>query len=189
MFYKIKAEDFIRVKPSDFEMDVEEAVKKNIISKFAGYISEELGVVIDVDEIIEIKDGVIIPGDASNYYKTIFSLITFSPEMHEVLNGSIKDIEDFGAFIDVGPLDGMVHISQVMDDFVSFSKEKVISGKKSNRTLKVGDECRGRITAISFKDITNPKLGLTMRQKYLGKHQWIIEDKQKKKEKAKDAKK
>ena len=70
----------------------------------------------------------------------------------------------------------MVHISQSMDDFVSFSKEKVLSGKKSNRAIKVGDKCRARIIAVSYKDANNPKIGLTMRQEGLGKLEWLQED-------------
>ena len=70
----------------------------------------------------------------------------------------------------------MIHVSQTMDDFVSFSKDKVLSGKESKKTLKIGDKCRARIIAVSFKDINNPKLGLTMRQPFLGRLDWIGDD-------------
>ena len=70
----------------------------------------------------------------------------------------------------------MIHISQTMDDFVSFAKDKVLSGKESNRSLKVNDVCIARVIAVSFKDVTNPKLGLTMRQQGLGKLEWIEDD-------------
>jgi len=93
--------------------------------------------------------------------------------------GKIKDIVDFGAFITLGPIDGMIHVSQTMDDFVSFSKEKTLAGKESKRTLKVNDVCRARIVAVSFKDPGNPKLGLTMRQQGLGRLDWIEEDENK----------
>jgi DNA-directed RNA polymerase subunit E' len=99
--------------------------------------------------------------------------------MQEVVLGKIRDIADFGAFMNLGPIEGMIHVSQAMDDFVTLSKEKVLTGKDSKRALKVGDKCRARIIAISFKDVTNPKLGLTMRQEYLGKLEWIDEDKNK----------
>jgi DNA-directed RNA polymerase subunit E' len=62
-----------------------------------------------------------------------------------------------------------------MDDFVSFSKDKVLSGKESKRTIRVGDLCRAKIVAVSFKDITNPKIGLTMRQYGLGKPDWYVD--------------
>jgi len=70
-----------------------------------------------------------------------------------------------------------------MDDFVSFSKEKVLTGKESKRGLKVGDKCRARIIAVSFKDLQNPKIGLTMRQTGLGKLEWLEEDEAKEEEK------
>ena len=93
--------------------------------------------------------------------------------------GRIRDIVDFGAFITLGPMDGMIHISQTMDDFVSFSKEKTLAGKESKKTLKINDVCRARIIAVSFKDPLNPKLGLTMRQKGLGRLDWIEEEEEK----------
>jgi len=46
----------------------------------------------------------------------------------------------------------MIHVSQTMDDFVSFSKEKTLAGKESKKTLKINDICRARIIAVSFKD-------------------------------------
>ena len=67
----------------------------------------------------------------------------------------------------------MIHISQTMDDFVTFAKDKTLSGRDSKRTLRVGDMCRARVIAVSFKDVTNPKIGLTMRQPGLGKLEWI----------------
>jgi DNA-directed RNA polymerase subunit E' len=83
----------------------------------------------------------------------------------------------------------MIHISQTMDDFVSFSKEKVLSGKETKKTLKVGDSCRARIIAVSFKDVANPKLGLTMRQPGLGRLDWIKEETAEKTEEVKEEKK
>ena len=96
--------------------------------------------------------------------------------MQEIVVGKIKDIAEFGAFVNIGPIDGMIHISQTMDDFVSFSKDKALAGKETKRVLKVGDVCRARMIAVSFRDVLNPKLGLTMRQQGLGRLDWIKED-------------
>ncbi len=189
MFYKTTVKDHIRVPPAFFNDDLKTSILKVVKEKYEGYISQEIGVVIDVSKIDEIGEGIIIPGDGASYYNSTFDLLTFKPEMHEVLNGSIKDIADFGAFVNLGPIDGMIHVSQTMDDFVTFSKEKVLNGRDSKRSLKVGDLCRARVVAVSFKDITNPKLGLTMRQPGLGKLDWIEEEKNKKSAPAKEAKK
>lgn len=195
MFYKTQLRDHIRVEPKLFDLDVNEAVTKSVKQKYNGYIDPDIGIVIDVSDVTSVKDGVIIPGDGASYYETEFEVITFKPEMQEVMPGKIKDIADFGAFMTLGPIEGMIHISQTMDDFVSFAKDKVLSGKDSKKSLKVGDTCRARIIAVSFKDINNPKIGLTMRQSGLGKLDWLAEEppaaeaKEEKKEGKKEEKK
>ena len=191
MYYKIELKDRVRVPPNLFNLDAKDAVVKSIKKKYDGYISKDLGVVIDVSSIKGIGEGVIIPGDGSSYYETTFEILTFKPELQEVVLGRIRDIVDFGAFVTLGPIDGMIHISQAMDDYVSFSKEKTLSGKESKKSLKINDICRARIIAVSFKDPSNPKLGLTMRQQGLGRLDWIEEEEQKpeKKEEKKVGKK
>jgi DNA-directed RNA polymerase subunit E' len=77
--------------------------------------------------------------------------------------------------MDMGMLRGMIHISQTMEDYVSFSKSNTLLGKSSKRSLKQGDSCIARIVAISHKG-EEPKIGLTMRQPGLGKIEWIKED-------------
>ncbi|MFC1690902.1 DNA-directed RNA polymerase [Nanoarchaeota archaeon] len=180
MFYKTNVKDFIRVPPKLFHKPLKDAVFARVKKKYDGFISKNVGVVIDVADINDVGEGIIIPGDGAAYYETEFELLTFKPELQEVCLGKIKDIADFGAFINIGPVEGMVHVSQTMDDFVSFSKEKTLTGKDSKRILKVGDVCVARIIAASFKDVTNPKLGLTMRQQGLGKLEWLEEDSTKK---------
>ncbi len=180
MFYKTKIVDHIRVPPEMFEDKTETSVISQIKKKYDSYISKELGIVIDVSTVEEIEDGIIIPGDGAPYYKTTFTLLTFKPELQEVLYAKVKDVADFGAFMNIGPIEGMIHISQTMDDFVSFSKEGTLLGKESKRSLRANDKCKARMIAISYKDATNPKFGLTMRQELLGKIDWIEEDKAKK---------
>ena len=189
MFYKIKIKDHIRVPPNLFNESTETAVIHRIKKKYEGHISKELGIVIDVAQVDEVGEGVIIPGDGSSYYDTTFELITFRPEMQEIVYGIVRDIADFGAFRTIGPLDGMIHISQTMDDFVSFSKDKVLMGTESKRTLKVNDLCRARIIAVSYKELNNPKIGLTMRQPFLGKLEWADEEPLKREVKPDDKKK
>ncbi len=176
MFYCVQVEDHVRVPPAMFNLPREEAIIQMIEKQFEGYISKDLGVVISVSKLVDVQEGVLIPGDGAAFYKCNFELLTLKPELQEVVLGKVRDIADFGAFINLGAIDGMIHISQTMDDFVSFSKDKVLIGKSSGRSLKTGDLCRARIIAISYKDVANPKLGLTMRQQGLGKLEWLEED-------------
>lgn len=180
MFYETEVKSHIRVPPTLFNEDLEKALLSSLNKKFEGFISKDIGLVIAISGITKIGEGVIIPGDGAAYYETIFKLFTFKPELQEVVLGKITDITDFGAFFNMGVIDGMIHVSQTMDDFVSFSKNNILTGKESKRTLKIGDTCRARIIAISYKEPTNPKIGLTMRQPWLGNLQWIETDIKKK---------
>ena len=177
MFYSVKVRDHIRVPPSMFNRPEQEAVLANVKSTYENYISKDLGFVINVINVGKIKEGVIVPGDGAGFYETEFELLVYKPELNELVYGKIRDITDFGAFMDLGGTEGMVHISQSMDDFVSFSKEKVLQGKKNNQSIKVGDRCQARIIAVSYKDINRPKIGLTMRQEGLGKIEWLEQQK------------
>jgi DNA-directed RNA polymerase subunit E' len=179
MFYKVKAKDYIRVPPAMFNLDKKTSVLQNVKLTYEGHISKEIGFVLNVIEVGTVGEGIIVPGDGAAYYDTSFELLAFKPEMNELVFGKIRDITDFGAFLDLGGAEGMVHISQSMDDFVSFSKEKVLQGRKSGQSIKVGDRCKARIIAISYKDINNPKIGLTMRQEGLGKVEWLEQMSQK----------
>ncbi|MBS3134927.1 DNA-directed RNA polymerase [Candidatus Woesearchaeota archaeon] len=181
MFYEIELRSHIRIDPRYFGEDINDSVIKQLNDQFETFISKDLGIAIGVSEVINIGEGIIIPGDGGAYYDTTFKILVFKPELQEVCLGEITDITDFGAFINIGPIDGMIHISQTMDDYVTFSKSGVLTGKETKQNLKVKDLCRSRIIAISYKNIRDPKIGLTMRQPYMGELSWLKEKPKKKK--------
>ncbi len=173
MFYEVELKSHIRVPPHLFGNDVKTAIIKELSNQFNDYISKDFGIVIAVSDVVKIGEGIIIPDDGAAYYDVVFKLFVFKPELQEVILGNISDITDFGAFLHIGPIDGMIHISQTMDDFVSYNKSGVLTGKESKRILKNKDECRARIIAVSYKNVNDPKIGLTMRQNQLGNLRWL----------------
>ncbi|MFH1608323.1 MAG: DNA-directed RNA polymerase [archaeon] len=179
MFYLTEVEDYVRVEPKLFGLPTTEAVEKQLRETYADYYDKELGKTVVVVEVLEVKEGVIIPGDGATYYCSRFKLVVWKPELQELVYGTISEITTFGAFMDLGVMTGMIHISQTMDDYVSFSKANSLLGKASKRTLKQGDLCIARIVSISHKG-DETKMGLTMRQPGLGKLEWLKEDKIKK---------
>ena len=176
MFYELEVKGHVRVPPTLFNEPTEQAVMKSLTKHFDGFISKELGIVIGVSNLEEVGEGIIIHGDGAAYYDAKFKILSFQPDIQDVTIGKVTDIAEFGAFVNIGPIDGMIHISQTMDDFVSFNKSNILSGKDSKHTLKVGDLCRARVISVSYKDIANPKIGLTMRQHRLGAFGWIEAD-------------
>ncbi len=184
MFYLSEVEDYVRVDPKLFGLPTSEAIDKQLKETYSDYYDRELGKVVSVIEVLDIFEGIIIPGDGAAYYNSRFKLLVWKPELQELIYGVISEITNFGAFIDLGVMKGMIHISQTMDDYVSFSKTNNLLGKSSKRSLKKGDLCLARIIAISHKG-DQPKIGITMRQPGLGKLEWIKEDQMKKEREAK----
>ena len=180
MFYVVEVEDYVRVEPRLFGLKTSDAVAKQLQETYSNYHDKEIGEVIGVIEVLEVGDGIIIPGDGAAYYNSRFKLIVWKPELQELVFGIVEEITNFGAFMNLGVMKGMIHISQTMDDYVSFSTSGSLLGKDSKKVLKKGDSCLARVVALSYKG-DMPKIGLTMRQPGLGKIEWIKEEKKKSK--------
>jgi len=188
MYRILTVEERIRVPPTKLSMNVKDAVKESIADQFEGTIDSRLGIILSVISVEKVGEGRIIPGDPGVYYNTTFKILIFKPDLHELTYGEIIDNTEFGSFVRIGPMDGLIHISQLMDDFVSYdSKNAIFLGKETKRTLKEGDKVRARIISVSLGRQEN-KIGLTMRQPMLGALQWIEEEKRKKKAKKKPKK-
>lgn len=179
MFYITDIEDYVRVEPKLFGIPTMQAVDDQLKETYSDYYDKELGKAVAVIKVLNVGEGIIIPGDGAAYYNSKFKILAWKPELQEVVYGVVKEITSFGAFLNLGAMRGMIHISQTMDDYVSFSKDGSLAGKSSKRVLKTGDLCIAKVVAISHKG-DEPKIGLTMRQPGLGKIEWIKEDELKK---------
>jgi len=175
MYYKSAVEGVVRVDPSRFSEDLKKVVTDELRQNYENKVIDQLGRVIAIQSISNIEDGIIIHGDGAAFHNVTFNVVHYLPETNDLIEGEIKDIAKFGAFVDFGPFEGMIHISQTMDDFVSFSKEGTLLGKDSKKVLKIKDKVRARIIAVSIKNTQEPKIGMTMRQPYLGKSDWLDE--------------
>jgi len=133
MFYLTEVEDYVRVDPKLFGLPTSESISEQLEETYGDFYSKDIGKVVAVVKVLNVGEGVIIPGDGAAYYKCTFVFLVWKPELSELIYGRIEEITNFGAFIDMGALRGMIHISQTMDDYVSFSKEKVLTGKETKK--------------------------------------------------------
>jgi DNA-directed RNA polymerase subunit E' len=170
----------IKVPPSRFGMPLKKAIKESIAEKYENRLDKNFGMGLCVVDIKEIEEGKILPGDPSIHYPVTFDLLVFKPELHEVLIGEVIDNTEFGSFVRLGPMDGLVHVSQLLNDYVSYDeKNAIFTGKETKKTLKEGDPVRVRVISISMAPGKENKIGLTMRQPNLGALSWIEEEKRK----------
>lgn len=178
MFKIVTLEDTIRIPPEKFGEPIEIVGHEQLKMRYEGMVDEELGYVIAVADVQVSPVGKIIPGDGATYHKVVFSLLTFRPKVQEVIEGEVVEIADFGAFVRVGPVDALLHVSQLIDDYISHDeKQGVLMGKETKRRLTTGDHVRVRVTAVSLgRGGGSGKIGVTARQPFLGKIEWIKKD-------------
>ena len=170
--------DIVRIPPNLFGTGLKKAAESILKSKYESMINAELGYIIMVMDAKVETMGKMIPGDGGTFHRVEFQALTFYPKLQEIVQGELVDITDFGAFVRIGPTDALLHLSQVMDDYL---KSDVASGmiiaNQSGRTLKVGSTIRTRITAVSLgKAASMGKIGITCRQPFLGADEWIAEE-------------
>lgn len=173
MFYKVTLKDYVDLSPDLFDGDLNESVKEQLTRNYSDKTTEDFGLVITIVDVLSVGRGFKLPEDASRHYVVEFSVITYKPDLHEVVEGEVSSVTNFGVFVNLGVIDGLVHLSQTMTDQVSFSKTGSIQGSQTGQTLKTGDMARASVVAVSFKDIRNVKVGLTMRQPGLGAWDWL----------------
>jgi DNA-directed RNA polymerase subunit E' len=201
MFKLITLQDTIRIPPETFGSPLEKVGRDQVKTKYEGIVDEEMGYVIAITKVEVNPIGKIIPGDGATYHKVTFSLLAFYPVIQEIVEGDVAEIADFGAFVRIGPVDALLHVSQLIDDYMSYDeKQGVLLGKETKKKLTNGDQLRVRITAVSLgRAGSSGKIGVTARQPFLGKLEWlkidasrakeVVEKKQTKNEKKGNAKK
>jgi len=178
MYASVKLADTIRVPPERFGEDLNVVVKDIVQKTFEGVIRKNHGLIVAVDNINALGDGIVIHGDGGMYQKVEFDALTFNPALQEITDAIVCEIVEFGAFCHMGPFDALIHMSQIMNDYVNVDAENErITGKENKRVLKVGDPVRARIVAVSLNELSarESKIGLTMRQPALGAHEWLKE--------------
>lgn len=189
MYKILTITDTVRIPPRRFNENLEDAIAAEFENTTVGKIDKNAGIILSVIDVVETGEGKIIMGDGAIYYDATLEVLAYMPVLNEVIEGSVSEIIEFGAFVNFGPMDGLAHVSQIAEDYMSYDqKNSMLVGKESKKVLKLGDTVRARIVSISLKPkVSSSKIGLTMRQPYLGKIEWLLEEKRIQKEKAEKA--
>jgi len=119
--------------------DLNEFLKRNITLRIVEFNEKKRKLVGSARVIIEEEKTAL----ASNTWNSI--------EVGKVFKGSVKSLTDFGAFVDIGGVDGLIHISEL-----SWTRVK-----HPSEVLKVGDNVE--VTVIEF-DKNKKKVSLGYRK-------------------------
>lgn len=171
--YTIK--DAVSISPVYFGSDIEETATSILRNKYERTIDKDIGVIVAVMNVRDISNGYILPGDPSTHHDLTFDVLAFSLEVEEVLVGEVSEIMEFGCFVRIGPLEGLVHLSQIANDFISHDrKAETFVSKNTGKSVRKGDTVYSKVSTVSMKsNIKDTKIALTMRPDGLGKLEWI----------------
>ncbi len=175
--YKVyTVSDVFKLPPEHFGDNLEEVATDVLRRKYEGLIDRQMGVLVAVFDISDISDGVIYPGDPSTHHNARFKILAYMPMVDEIVAGEVSELVEFGAFVRIGPMEGLVHVSQIANDFLSFDKKvPAFTSKKSGKSLKKGDAVYAKISTVSMKKtVKDSKIALTMKPEGLGKLEWIV---------------
>lgn len=179
MYKKMKLKGVARIAPDHLGDPLEAAVDRSLRDKYEAVVDKSLGTIVAVLGSDNIGEGRILAGDGSIYYEVDFEALVYKPEMQEIVEGEVVEIVKFGAFLSLGPFDGLLHVSQITNEYISYDEKNArLVSKESNKSLGEGDRVRARIIAVSLneKEPRESKIGLTMRQTGLGRLEWLEAD-------------
>lgn len=186
MYVIASKEDVVRIPPDLLGEDFDQLAERLTQESFQNKVEGDGSYTVLVRNIEPVGDGRIIHGDGAVYQKVKFETLMFRPMLHEIVEGTVCEVLKFGAFVRFGPLDGLLHISQIMDDRIDVDVDgRRLVGKDTKREVRLGDSIRGRIVSLSINERSprESKIGLTMRQPGLGKLEWLQEERKRKEEK------
>ncbi|MFH0927630.1 MAG: DNA-directed RNA polymerase [Candidatus Micrarchaeota archaeon] len=198
MYNVITVQDRVRLPAQNFSMELSSGLTQILREKYERRMDKDSGIVLSVWDVKPIGDGTVIPSDGAAYYDVEFSALAYHPQVNEVVEASVSEIVEFGAFVGLGPIEGLIHLSQITNDFLNYNKKSAaFSGKESKKSLKKGDTVYAKVTTVSMKqNLSDTKIGLSMRPLGLGKDEWVEKEDKKapsaepeKKEEKKEAKK
>ena len=179
MYKKMMLKGVARLEPDHLGDPLEAAVERSLRDKYEAVVDKSLGTIVAVLGSDNIGEGHILAGDGSIYYEVDFEALVFKPEMQEIVEGEVVEIVKFGAFLSIVQFDGLLHVSQITNEYISYDEKNArLVSKESNKSLGEGDRVRARIIAVSLneKEPRESKIGLTMRQTGLGRLEWLEAD-------------
>jgi len=119
----------------------EEFINKDLEFLITEYGENGRNIVLSRSKLLKIQ--------AEERLKTLVATLT--PET--ILDGVISEVRDFGAFVDIGGVDGLVHISELSHQRIERASEFVKRGEKVRvKVLKIENDPTGR-----------PKISLSMK--------------------------
>ena len=181
MYKIVTMEDTIRI-PAEYMRkgaSLNDHIDRLAMTAFEGRFNDDQDFVLVTSNHQPLGRGRIIHGDGAVYQQVRFDALLYCMDDYEVVEGAVSEVNEFGAFVRIGPMEALLHKSQIMEDHVDINVGmNMVEGRKTGKKIGVGDSVRARIVSLS-PDTSDPrrsKIGLTCKQTGLGCHTWLEEE-------------
>lgn len=180
MYMITEVERTVPIPPKKLNSNIVDVIEEITEKMFEGTLGEDKSISVLIRDVQPVGDGRIVHGAECVYQTVRFSQLVFKPRENEIIQGVVVGVHKYGAFVRFGPVDGLLHISQIMEARVNVDEanQRLVEEGDGGRFITVGDVVRARIISVDLneKNPQDSKIGLTMRQPGLGKLAWLEED-------------
>lgn len=161
MFVLSTFQDTIRVPPKHLGSPIEDVLADELNLRLANKVVLNVGLVICLNDIVEVGESYIFNGDGAIHTKCKFRMIVFRPQIGEVLCGTLRSGSKEGLKISLGFFDSIVVPSQQLNEPSIFNETDQTwtwnyndEGQTHVLRLEIGEQVRFRVHSESFVDIS-----------------------------------
>ncbi|MEM2025064.1 MAG: DNA-directed RNA polymerase [Desulfurococcaceae archaeon] len=178
MYALIKLKDYVRIPPAKFNKPIESVTLEELRAKYEGALinieidknTVSTGIVVAVLDAEVNSLGMLIPGDGALYHRALFNALVFMPFEKEVIEGEVVSVTRAGIYVNLGVIDGFIHINQVADEKVVFDAARgSLLLEESRKYVEKGDKVRARVYVTGIMPGKGIRIHMTMRQPGMGK--------------------
>lgn len=180
MFVITTVAETICVPPSMFYQPTMTSVHDEIDKKYPNRVIMDVGLVIcRYGDVLQIGDGVCVPGDGAAHHEVVFRLVVFRPFVEEVCVGTIQSCDEEGIIVSLGEFFYDIFIPAYwMLSPSSYDKgselwvwtpdygeddedeEEDEEDDAQKYEMEIGAEIRFKVKGINFTQVTNTVKGM-----------------------------
>ena len=166
MFYILDVEEKVGIGAQNLKKNIKESIEEQLEDL---HLKENNGVFLGVVEIKKVGEaGEILPERPYIYFDVSYRALFFQPVVNEIVESYITDVAEFGPFIRLGPIEALIHISQISSEKLSYNPEQDVIASKDNKiVIKKGEKVRAMVVNASISE-ERTRVNLTMKQEGLG---------------------
>ena len=169
MFILSEVSDLVPIPPHAFGIPIEEALTNELSKKYANKVIKNLGLIVAIWDLLEIKEGKLKPGEGSAFVETRFRCVVWKPFVGEVLTGWVSDCTSEGIRVRMNFFDDIFIPKNYLYENCDFREtEKAwvwVPEEGTELFIDINEKIRFRIEEEFFTDI-KPKEELSVSDDY-----------------------